>query len=68
MNADPLSLSLSSELDRGAIGHEPDRGGGAGVPCSDGSDVSVAPRNSVQSCKVCSGLCGRECGVRSRGM
>ena len=68
MNAGPVVVSLSSELDRGAIGHEPDRGGGAVVLCSDGSDVPVAPRNSVQLCRVCSGLCGRECGVRSRGM
>ena len=48
MNADPLVVSLPSELDRGAIGIEPDRGGGAGVLCSDCSGVSVAPRNSVQ--------------------
>ena len=67
MNAGPVVVSLSSELDRGAIGHEPDRVGGADVLCSGSSAVSVAPRNSVQQCRVCSGLCERKCGVRSRG-
>ena len=49
MNADPLVVSLSSELDRGAIGHEPDRGGGAGVPCSDGSDVCLHPGEALDA-------------------
>ena len=67
MNAGPLGPSLPSELDRGAIGHEPDRVRVSCVQCSGCFVLSVVPRNSVQDVRVCSGMCGRAYDVRSRG-
>ena len=68
MNADPSVVALSSELDRGATGHEPGRGAVAGVRCNACSALSGVPRSSVQTHNVCSEVCGRACANRARGM
>ena len=68
MNADPSVVALSSELDRGATGHEPGRGAIADVQCIACSALSGVPRNSVQTHNVCSEMCGRACANRARGM
>ena len=68
MNADPSVVALSSELDRGATGHEPGRGAIAGVQCIACSALSGVPCIRVQTPKVCSELCGRAYAIRARGV
>ena len=68
MNADPSVVALSSELDRGATGHEPGRGAIAGVQCLACNALSGVPCISVQTPKVCSELCGRAYAIRARGV
>ena len=43
MSAGPAGISLSSALDRGAIGHEPSRGRLADVQCCACSAMCVVP-------------------------
>ena len=68
MNAGPSDFTLSSELDRKATGHEPSRWGVSGVLCSMCSALSDGARNSVHTLISCSGMCGRTCVARARGM
>ena len=68
MNADPSVVALSSELDRGATGHEPGRGAVAGVQCGTCSALSGVQVDVVQTHNVCREVCGRACANRARGM
>ena len=65
MNADPSVVALSSELDRGATGHEPGRGAIADVQCIACNALSSVPCIIVQTLEVCSDMCGRACAVRA---
>ena len=68
MNADPSVVALSSELDRGATGHEPGRGAVAGVQCVAYNALSGVHVDVVQTHNVCREVCERACANRARGM